>query len=316
LSKVSIVIGFTPYHAYASRQIIDSLEGEVYCCFSKLWPETQRRYKRSFGTGGGGKLSNFIMFFIFSFKVKWYLLTKKDIDVYMPHPANIFTNYLFFLQRNSKRCFIYEDGLLNYYDAELGYEPVSLAKRVFALFCLHPYKKYSGHLAGYDAGSYDGAFLSMPDLAVRKESLGRLCRLEFAAPKLNYDEKIILFLDQNTNGRMTKSERAQCLEKMYLQYPPAEYKYYYKPHHDFNEGVIPAMTKLDAESAEIPAEMLVTTLRPKRVMSFYSSALINIKRCHSEIESISIAGNKVDLIVSGEKILLDDFFKRFDIKCL
>src|SRR5690606_32414095 len=171
--RVALFVGFTPYHAYVASSIIDSLDCEIFCSFSKAWPSTSRSYKKiGFFRSVTGRVGGVFSFVIFSFFVRKLISNGTPLDIYIPHPGNIFSNFLFFSDRNGRKVFIYEDGLLNYYDAISSNAFVGRCKKLLARAFGTPYRDYSGHLAGYDAGQYDGAFLSMPGKAVRKEQLG------------------------------------------------------------------------------------------------------------------------------------------------
>ena len=166
---LNIFIGFTPLHAKNAASIIDGVSGEVCCFFTKEWPKTSKMYKRLgfnissiFILRWAAYVSNFILF---TFKVKKLLKSGGNVNLYVPHPANIFSNYLFFCKEVSA-VNLYEDGLLNYYDAPSGLARVNLALRILARLLSFPYKDYTGHLAGFDARKVTGVFLTRPDLAV------------------------------------------------------------------------------------------------------------------------------------------------------
>ncbi len=315
--KVSIFIGFTPYHAYVAGHLIEDSEGKVYCYFSKSWPKSDRGYKRlGFSQRWLMGLNQVLSFFYFSLVTRLLAARGFSLDVYMPHPGNIFTNYLFFARRSRRRIFIYEDGILNYYDALQRNTFVGIGKQCLSWMGLMPYRRYVGHLAGYDEGNYDGAFLSMPELAVRKSSLGRVHLLPMAKKTVKLDRQVVLFLDQNVENFLEAEKRQACLSEMFKQYPPWEYQYIYKPHHDFNSDVQYQMTKLSLGELELPAEILVEKILPGYVISFYSSALINIKRVFPDITCISLASKMVSIGVDGQQESLSNLFMRAGVECL
>lgn len=317
MKRTSIVIGFTPYHAYAARPILERLDGSIYCAFTKAWPIVEKPYIRvgppeSWPVPGKGALT----FIHFAVAVHRLIARGGALDVYMPHPGHILSNYLFFASIPGKRIFIYEDGLLNYYDAEVKNSFVGKAKRLLARVGGLRYRDYTGHLAGYDAGSYDGAFLSMPDKAVRKNRLGILHRLNFEPRVLSLKRNIILFLDQDVSSRMSLKERENSIARMLLAYPANEYIYHYKPHHDHTSQLSDAMQPLGPELRSLPAEMLIERLRPSHVISFFSSALINIKHGWPQVECVSLAAAQVLITRDGKPSSLRELFQDVGVTCL
>lgn len=317
MKRASILIGFTPYHAYAAGTIIDLLKDEVYCAFTKLWPTSNRKYIRlGLSTSLHFPAKGIFTFLHLAALVRLLVARGYAIDVYIPHPGHIFSNYLFFAEIANKRLFIYEDGILNYYDATTSNPFINTPKRILAMVCGMPYRGYEGHLAGYDVGSYHGAFLTMPEMAVRRQRLGKLEKLEFKKNRITTQSKFILFLDQNVSNLLTAEERNSCIQTMQRCYPLKEYTYIYKPHHDYISDISKTMKILDSDLQSLPAEMLIEHLRPSHVISFFSSALINIKRTWPEVTCISLAANKIPISRDGRSTLLSEIFEKAGVYCL
>lgn len=316
MKRISIVIGFTPYHAYAATPILERLNGDIYCAFTKAWPNVEKPYTRvglpdSWTLPGKGALT----FLHFAVVIHRLIARGYALDVYMPHPGHILSNYLFFASIPGKRIYIYEDGLLNYYDADVNNAFVGKAKRLLARVGGLRYRDYTGHLAGYDVGSYDGAFLSMPDKAVRQDRLGTLHRLSFETQTLSLKNNTILFLDQDVSSRMSLENREHCISVMLSEYPPSEYIYHYKPHHDHASGLSTTMQPLAPEMRSLPAEMLIERLRPSHVISFFSSALINIKHGWPNVDCVSLAASQIPITRNGKQSSLQEVFQENGVKC-
>lgn len=190
MERTSIFIGFTPYHAYVAGSILEQVSGPIYCAFTKMWPVTTNRYIRLAPSDAWPTPARLaICLFRLTTTVRKLVARGHPLDVYIPHPSHIMSNYLFFAEIPGKRIYLYEDGLLNYHDA-IPYKPfVSTTKRLLAYFTGLNYRDYPGHVAGYDVGSYDGAFLSAPERAVRKERLGEIRRLLFPVQSLQLKKK-------------------------------------------------------------------------------------------------------------------------------
>jgi hypothetical protein len=316
--RASIFIGFTPYHAHVVSRLIESCdEGKAYCYFSKLWPNSQRGYTRlGFSRRWMRGLDQVLSFFYFSFFIRVLAIRGYALDVYMPHPGNIFTNYLFFSSSHLKRTFIYEDGILNYYDAVQQNSFVGFWKRLLSVVAGMPYRFYKGHLAGYDVGCYDGAFLSMPELAVRREALGVVRVIPVCRKDLNVNNNVILFLDQSVEGILARGQRQACLNEMFRRYPVESYRYIYKPHHDYCSDISQSMLRLSSEEMGLPAELLIDILRPGHVISFFSSALVNVKNSFPAISCVSLASAMVKISRNGHQEPLSDLFSQVGVECL
>ena len=318
IPNTSIFIGFTPYHSYVSSKIIDQLDNsKVYCAFTKSWPKTQKQYNRlGLPIQQPVPGNNILLTFHLSYLLYKITTTKQAVDIYIPHPGHILSNYLFFSDIPNKRIFIYEDGLSNYIDASSHNPFIGKLKLTLARLCGLQYREYSGHLAGYDAGSYDGAYLSMPDKAVSKDRLGTLHRLSFETQAFASKHNTILFLDQDVSSRMSAEARDCCIAAMLAAYPPGKYIYHYKPHHDYSSRLSETMQPLDPKLRNLPAEILIERFRPSHVISFFSSALVNIKSGWPQVECVSLAANQIVISRNGKPSLLHELFQEMGVICL
>ena len=292
---------------------------QVYCNFSKCWPDVEGYRRLGFAVGSSGafnKLYSVLSFFWFALVVRYFIVRGYSLDVYIPHPGNILSNYLFFSRASGSRLYLYEDGILNYYDATARNPFVGRFKKIIAWLGGMRYHEYSGHLAGYDAGVFDGAFLSRPNLAVRKSRLGEVFHLPPVAKPIVPTPGVILFLDQNVADCLTEAEREKYLAEMFSVFPADEYSYFYKSHHDFSSPASTLMRGLTAEQSLLPAEVVVGVLKPSHVISFYSSALINIKMSNPGVECVSLAACKIPVLVDGVAGCLSDLFECCDVRDL
>ncbi|WP_158014403.1 polysialyltransferase family glycosyltransferase [Thauera phenolivorans] len=316
-NKISVFVGFTPYHAHLAAQIIEQTDGAIYCIFSKIWPDTAKHYTRFGGNSPTPGAINLIISLIrFSIFIHLSSRRKTLVDIYIPHPGHIFTNYLFHTEKLRKRLFIYEDGLLNYVDTNSKSLFVTRLKRLLSYIVGLPYTDYSGHTAGYDIRCYDGAFLTMPERAVRKDRLGKIHNLNTARPPISTIARRILFLDQDVSGYITETNRQECIERMLNTYPLGTFEYHYKPHHDFKSKISDLMTPLSPAISAYPAEVLIDRIRPSLVISFFSSALINIKHGWPEIECVSLAADQVRITRDSVPTTLRELFQDVGVRCL
>jgi hypothetical protein len=296
MKKISLFVGFTPYHSFFAKNIIDDCDGEVWCLFTKGWPKTKKRGYRKLGffivsNKWKYNVSYVLSMIYFSIKVRMLLRSRNKIDVYVPHPDNIFSNFLFF-SKKINNLNIYEDGILNYYDADVSCKSrratLSLLGRLLGI----PYYSYSGHLAGYDAKKVDKLYVSNPENVVQKRKIGQLVEVNIDVTPLACLKERILFLDQNTAPVLEDVKRRELLNSMMAVYSADTWKYFYKGHHEFSRP-ISGMESIKKNLSGLPAEEVVVHVKPQVVVSFYSSALINIKKLYPNVECVHLAGDSL-----------------------
>ncbi|WP_373388706.1 hypothetical protein [Pseudomonas alcaligenes] len=318
MRHVKVVIGFTPFHALFAARLLAQLEGEVYCLFTKGWPREGRPYRRlGFFSGRGPvfrALSYVASCLYFSLRIHSLFLRGYKVHLYAPHPSNIFTNYLFFARRTAS-VNVYEDGLLNYYDVPASRGGVSQGLKCLALLCGIPYRHYSGHLAGYDARRVDSLFVSRAGAVVSREKVGAVMQLSAVGGSIEPVARRVLFLDQDVSRFIPTAQRAALLARMSALYPPGEYEYFYKGHHDFVAAGVD-MRSLSPELASRPAELVVGDLRPEIVVSFFSSALLNIAETFPGVKCLALAAGEVRISRDGNPGSLADIFCAAGVECL
>lgn len=315
--RINVVIGFTPFHALFAERLIDHLDGDTYCLFTKNWPQSKKPYKKvGFFLRGNAVLhgvSSALSYLYFSFFLRLVLRRIGEIHVYVPHPCNVFSNLAFFF-KHVETVNIYEDGLLNYYDVDSGRGKVKVGQRVFSLICGAPYRQYRGHLAGYDARKVDVLYVSRREQVVAGEKVREVVQLDVPSENINMVKGRVLFLDQDVRSFISESRRGELIDMMLENYPSEHYEYIYKGHHDFNAPKI-KMSILQDDLAGLPAELVVSKLRPEIVVSFFSSALLNIATGFSNITCVSLAASDVPITRDGVPCSLADVFVHSGVTC-
>lgn len=313
-----LIIGFTPFHAYFSERLISHLNGEIFCLFTKGWPASKECYFRlGFFSRKNRVLQVFSYLFSFLyliFWVRWNLLLGRDLHVYVPHPSNIFANFVFFSDRVSS-VNIYEDGLLNYYDANASRGRVSFFLKFFAFLCGAPFKEYVGHLAGYDARKIRTLYVSRLDGVVGRKKIGNIVQLPLVNCPVDVIKGRLLFLDQDVASFVSSEQRAVLISRMFEVYPLGHYQYFYKGHHDYDD-LIEGMVALRGREATLPAEAVVSDLRPEVVVSFFSSALLNIVSAFPNVCCVALAAESVPICRDGVPGVLADIFNGGGVCCL
>ena len=317
----AVIVAFTPYQAlFASNFVSDISAKNIVCCFTSDvdWLKLNKNIKQV-NIESSSILSMFFSFFRFRNELKKIIAEYSEIDIYISHPFHVISNYLFFHPKITNR-YIFEDGIMNYYDAQVPKtkKMKELIKRAVSRVLGFPFTDYQGFLSGVGERPYDGAYLSYPSSAVKKECLGKLTQVRAAATSgLNLKHDRILFLDQPTDAFMDAETKKNAVLQLLDECEGKSV--YYKPHpSDTSNPQWPSLNIIALQQGlkSMPAELVINEILPGKVISFSSSALINIKSLYPDIECISIGTKKLPVSINGKQQMLSDIFERFDVVCL
>jgi len=310
---INVVIGYTPYHYMFAAGFIPRLEGETYSLFSAKHKSTKIEtgelgipYRGNDLIGSLCLAASVIRFSVFFWLA---VLRKIKVKVYLPHANHFIGNYIYFSKYVSE-VFIYEDGILNYYDAPLGKNEINSSKKLLSYLICMPYRKYEGHITGLDAREASGAYLSRPEYAVKKKKIRTLNKVPIVEEEIAIENNVILFLDQDVAGKIAPSERKYIKEFVCNLISNGRFAAYYKPHHGYNEfhEWNSCMVPLEEKLHTAPAEKIVQILRPGLVLSYCSSALINIKQKYPNITCVALASDAFQVTRDGRGTTLSELF--------
>lgn len=309
----NIFVGFTPYHAYFADMLMADINNEVYCIFTKGYPKSPKVRDLGFLKNRCRlKLFFYVLSLIkVSILCRFFFLRGDEVNIYIPHPANILSNYLFFSDKVSS-VNIYEDGIANYYDVDSSRGRVSVIYKVLCFLAGLPYREYSGHLMGYGTGRVKSVCLSRPESAVCMTKVKFRAKVDFRYSEIDVVKGRILFLDQDVSSNVTSDQRCCLVQDLLSRFPVNKFEYYYKGHHDYSH-LVGGMIPVDAEVISMPAEQIVDILKPQFVVSFYSSALINLTG--RGIKCISLAASFVNISRDGIDCKLSVLFEDLGIEC-
>lgn len=245
-----------------------------------------------------------------------------NVDIYVPHPFNPLSNYAFFLSEHSKK-YIYQDGILNYYDAPspLGSRSCLLKQKAKAAVIGLPYRSYTGHLSGIDATAIAGGFFTHPEKVVQASRFQRIDKLYLAQPPTDSPTKSrsgTLFLDQSIEASVEKSVASELRLRTVDFVNKLGGPVFYKPHYaqKAKSSSDPSWKELDNHSQSLPAELLVAQLGVKSVVSFFSSALANIALNHSNIDCYATAADAVHVTIDGRPTMLAEVLSGLGVKII
>jgi|GEM_PF-2787967 len=243
-----------------------------------------------------------------------------DVDIYVPHPFNPLSNYAFFLSERSGK-YIYQDGILNYYDATSPLDSRSclLRQKAKAAIIGLPYRAYAGHLSGIDTTAIAGGFFTHPERIVHTNRFNSIQKLHLhpgPAGSSAESQSGTLFLDQSIEESIG-NPAASALRLHTISFVnglggPVVYKPHYAQ--KTKSPPDPSWQALDSHSRSLPAELLVAKLGIKSVVSFYSSALANIALNYSDINCYATAAVAIPVSIDGRSTTLAEVLSGFGVK--
>lgn len=220
-------------------------------------------------------------------------------DLLLAHPDHLLGNTLFF-GKNVKKITFIEDGILNYYDYTKSQAIQTRAIKRKWLTCFSPfqYYLYNGHHSGIDdcnAVEVSGWF-SDPDNIVRKEKFKSVRKINF--PLLIRKETnrnlAALFIDQPIEHFLSR-ELAMAIRQKSIKYLEENFKEVMIKNHPEHHASGLAIKNSFAPNfnQNMPVEELIFEICPDVVISYCSTALINISKISPSTQCVSIGMEEI-----------------------
>lgn len=244
--------------------------------------------------------------------------------VCVPHPFNPLSNFAYFAP-GAADVRIYQDGILNYYDAvnPLNRRSVLLAQRIKAAALLLRYTPYDGHLSGIEARNASVGYFTHPEHVARPASFAKVTRIGFdaaviAGARRRSGEPCTLFLDQPIEQTLPR-ETARSLRLSAQVFAeslgrPIVYKPHYTQRQPF--AARPGWRSVSVEEATLPAEEVVANRPVATVVSFYSSALMNVRLAMPDVQCIAVGASAVNITINDTQATLADLLSKFGVQTL
>jgi hypothetical protein len=319
----AIIIGFTPFHLLPMRELIATLEGDLHVFHpmaSELRDSVEGRPLAFLGGCDSPQESRWRCYIRARREIDRIMASGKQVDLYLPHPFNPLSNHAFFREGPIRR-FIYQDGILNYYDAvtPLASFRARMRQRAKGAAIGARYRMYGGHLSGIDSQPVAGGVFTHPDLVVSADKFPVLRRLAFSrnyrttAPTVEGD---VLFLDQPIES-IVGTDRARDLRRRTVEYIDAlGARVFYKPHYAQGQerSLAPHWVQLGPEVSKLPAEWALARIRVAHVVSFCTSALANIAMSDDTVTCHATAADLIPVSVNGRRTTLAEVLSGLGVK--
>lgn len=211
-------------------------------------------------------------------------LSKKIIDehsaqnLFIPHFADIVTNLI---SSNCQDCdiYIYEDGILPYYDHKFDRNNflINYAKKIISYLVGLKYTIYKGYLAESRI-MIKGIFLRYPEMYDGKiENI-----LKIKVEKINYDENDLkLFLGQESLvKKVGRQKYFRVLQRVITRIGDTD-NLIYKPHRICGKSDLEELKKIIGNGRimidSTPIEEMISEIKPNSIFSFNSTSLLNLR---------------------------------------
>lgn len=315
-TKTHVFIGFTPLHRTIIKAIANSLQTNNILYFHPNGIELPLHY----GELGlcNKKIPKFVKYLLAAKQIK-IILKKENTIYYIPHALNPLTNHIFFHPSTPDIC-VYSDGIANYYDAntELFSTAWHNKKRLIAKLIGLENTTFKGHITATNIRKAKCGYFFHPENIAHINHYEKTIPLENLL-KINLITPIkgrILLLDQPL-------ERLKERDGEYLKASILEHllnlgsEIYYKPHHDqTTKSIDTTIYNIKTINSKDSAEELIPIIKPQYVISFFSSALINIKLLHPNIECYFFGADLLQLPKNNKQTKLSEIMKEFGVKDL
>lgn len=319
----AIIIGFTPFHLLPMRELIGTLEGDLHVFHpmaSELCDSVEGRPLAFLGGCDLPRKSRWRGYVEARREIDRMMASGKQVDLYLPHPFNPLSNHVFFREGPIRR-FIYQDGILNYYDAATPLVSflARMRQRAKGAVIGTRYSMYGGHLSGIDSRPVAGGVFAHPDLVVSADKFPVLRQLTFSGghrktgPTMEGD---VLFLDQPIES-IVGAERARELRRRTVEYiGTLGTRVLYKPHYAQGRetSFAPHWVQLAPEVSKLPAEWVLARIRVTHVVSFCTSALANIVMSDNTLTCHATAANLIPVSVNGRRTTLAEVLSGLGVK--
>lgn len=223
----------------------------------------------------------------------------KIFNLILPHPDHLLGNTLFF-SNNVKKVTLLEDGILNYYNYErtLNAAKIGIKRRRITYLTPFRYKIYSGHHSGIDDCSHAllSGWFTDPENIIKKERFSSITKINFPtiALPLGRNNRTAILLDQPLE-KFLSAATANAIRKKTIAFVEENFeKVIIKPHpqHTSISMKISNVIPFDFEQ-NAPIEETILSIQPAAVVSYCSTALINISKISSSTQCVAIGINEI-----------------------
>jgi hypothetical protein len=235
-------------------------------------------------------------------------------NAFLANPFHFATNYALF-SKNRRKAFLLEDGLANFYDAQVRNNDKykMFAKAALGLITGLKYKPYLGHITAFDRINYSSIYVFNDELLFTDPGHVDIVPGFETKGSINHDNKTIVILDQDIESLLPKKDSIRARNKLYTYLRNSSCnRILYKKHPSQKRSHFEILLKKQPNTeyifSTLPIEMLIEEINPTEIISFLSSALITLSDSHPHIKCTSIGYNLFNRI--SKNILKELFLSR------
>jgi len=258
---------------------------------------------------------------LFIKKLHKSISNSSNFDFYYCNLDDILTNYIFhyLVERNlSVNNYVVEDGILNYYYPQINSSKLKAKKFFCEIFFGIKFVPEVCHPTSINSNIVKAQYVRLPNKAIYPE---KSLNLPFEQINYNPIDNVILIIGQDImhnspEGSGYYKKRVKTLFKHIAEKCEDNTLVVYKPHRNGDYRIAESFLKSTFSNFKLykditPIEECITKIKPKKIFSFESSAILNLK----------IAFNRVNVYItvlpySNKQPELTNIFKDLGIKVL
>lgn len=219
-------------------------------------------------------------------KIKEHLTSDYDYNYYYCNLDDVLSNYIFHQLNNKAKVTSYavEDGILNYYYPTINISKLK-SKRLFCRSVLGiDFVPEEKHPTRIHSNSVRSQYVRIPESSVCPE---KSVQLPFS--KIHYEaiDDVVLIIGQDImhnskEGALYYKQRLKTLFTHIQKDVTDKTRIIYKPHRNGDYGIADEALNKMFQNVELfmditPIEECITRIKPSKIYSFESSAILNLK---------------------------------------
>lgn len=229
----------------------------------------------------------------FTKKIRESLTSEYNYNYYYCNLDDVLSNYIFHYLNNKANVINHavEDGILNYYYPTINTSKLK-SKRLFCKYVLGiDFIPEKNHPTRINSNSVRSQYVRIPESSICPEK-----SVQLPYSKIHYDpkDKVVLIIGQDImhnseEGPLYYKDRLKALFESVKKETIHQTKIVYKPHRNGDHSIAEEILITMFENVELfmditPIEECITQIKPSKIYSFESSAILNLKIAFEDVK--------------------------------